>query len=74
MTEACKVQSEAQGPSDEEQKALQRLAEPQRRAGSESSVRIACGPVDKTLLDQLRQAAAADVLVIGGVRGLSLVR
>jgi nucleotide-binding universal stress UspA family protein len=53
--EASKVQSEAQGPSDEEQKALQRIAELQRRVGSGSSVRVASGAIRETLLDQVRQ-------------------
>jgi len=35
--EASKVQSEAHGPSDEEQKALQRIADFQRRVGSLSA-------------------------------------
>jgi nucleotide-binding universal stress UspA family protein len=64
VIEASKVQSEAQGPSDEERKALQRIAELQRRVGSESPVRVASGPIRETLLDQVRQAAA-DVLIIG---------
>lgn len=64
VIEASKVQSEAQRPSDEERKALQRIAELQRRVGSEFSVHVASGPIRETLLDQVRQAAA-DVLVIG---------
>lgn len=64
MIEASKVQSEVQGPSDEEQKAQQRIAELQRRVGSESSVRVAYVPIRETLLNQVRQAAA-DVFVIG---------
>jgi len=43
---------------------MQRIAELQRRVGSESSVRVASGPIRETLLDQVRQEAA-DVLVIG---------
>jgi nucleotide-binding universal stress UspA family protein len=56
--------SENRTPSEEEQKARQRLAELQSRLGSDAPVSIVAGSVKETLLDAARQSSA-DVLVIG---------
>jgi len=56
--------SENGRPFEEERKARERLAEFQRRLGSDASVSIAAGPVKETLLNLARQSSA-DVLVIG---------
>ena len=62
--QTSKLESEAQGPSEEERKARQRIAELQRTVGSDASVCIVVGNVKETLLDAARQSSA-DVLVIG---------
>ena len=64
VVEPGKAHSEAHGSFDELRKARERIAELQRRVGSEASVSIAVGPVTEKVLDQVRQACA-DVLVIG---------
>lgn len=61
---ASEEEPEAQRPSEERRKALERLTELKKRVGSDASVSIATGPVKDTLLDAVRQSSA-DVLVIG---------
>jgi len=58
------VGPEAQRSSEEKRKALERLADLQKRVGSDASVSVATGPVKDTLLNAVRQSSA-DVLVIG---------
>jgi len=60
---AGQVRSETATPCEEE-RARQRIAELQGRAGSDAAVRVATGSVRETLLDEVR-ASSADVLVIG---------
>jgi nucleotide-binding universal stress UspA family protein len=67
---AGEVRSETAMPCEEE-RARQRIAELQGRAGSDAAVRVATGSVKETLLDEVR-ASSADVLVIGrSLRGAS---
>jgi len=55
----------------EEERARQRIAELQGRAGSDAAVRVTTGSVKETLLDEVRESSA-DVLVIGrSLRGAS---
>lgn len=61
---ASEAAPEAQSLSEEKRKALERLAELQKRVGSDASVSVAAGPVKDTLLNAVRQSSA-DVLVIG---------
>lgn len=60
---AGEVGSETAMPCEEE-RARQRIAELQGRAGSDAAVRVATGSVKETLLDEVRESSA-DVLVIG---------
>ena len=55
---------EGERPSEEEEKAHERMAELQKLVGSGASAYVTLGRVKETLLDQIRQASA-DVLVIG---------
>ena len=69
-THAGEVRSETAMPCEEE-RARQRIAELQGRAGSDAAVRVAAGSVKETLLDEVRESSA-DVLVIGrSLRGAS---
>ncbi len=61
---ASEEEPEAQWSSEEKRKALERLAELQKRVGSDGSASVAAGPVKDTLLNAVRQSSA-DVLVIG---------
>jgi nucleotide-binding universal stress UspA family protein len=64
VIQTSKVKSRTRGPSEEEQRARQRIAELQHAVGSDASGSVAFGSVRKTLLQEVRQLSG-DVLVIG---------
>ena len=64
VIQASKVASTTGEPSQEEQRARERIAELQSAIGSNASVRIAFGTVGGSLLQEVRQLSG-DVLVIG---------
>ena len=64
VIQTSKVDSETLGRREEEQQARRRIAELQSAIGSDASVGVAFGPVEETLLQEVRRLSG-DVLVIG---------